>query len=157
MSCEGQPIPSMHVGKAIADKWVKNYQTVKRPALAQTAGPQGDTKSVWYSVDQLRQLISEADCQGATGVRLYFAAYSEMPTLAGEGVRIPPGANKSMTVVFVLTKQVASTGVQEDFFIDDQPGFNQRESAGGREGEGEFDTGNPSPPAAGDGSFLPLP
>jgi hypothetical protein len=156
MSCEG-PIPSIHIGKAIADKWVKNYQTIKREALASTAGSQGDTKTIWYSVDQLRELIDEADCQGATGVRIYFAAYSATPNLPGEALHTPAGANKGLTVVFVLTKQNPGTGAQQDFFIEDQPGFDQRESAGGEGGEGDFDTGNPSPPAPGDGELLPLP
>ena len=157
MSCEGQPIPSMHVGKAIADKWVKNYRNNKKEALAPTAGPKGDTNTLWYSVEQMKGLISEAECQGATGIRLYFAAYSEVPTVPGEAVRIPAGANKGLTVVYVLTKQDPATGVQQDFFIEDQAGFDQRESTSGKSGEGDFDTGNPSPPAPPPGEELPLP
>ena len=96
MSCEGQPIPSMHVGKAIADKWVKNYRNIKKEALASTAGPKGDTNTIWYSVDQIRELVNEADCQGATGIRAYLAAYSEVPTLLGEVLRIPVSMKKTM-------------------------------------------------------------
>lgn len=157
MSCANQPIPDMYIGKAIADKWVKNYQSIKRPLLASSASSQGETKAIWYSVDQFRQLIQEAECQGATGIRLYFAAYSETPTITGEAVRIPEGANKSLTVVYVLTRQNPNTGVQQDFFIEDQPDFGEREGSSGEGGEGDFDTGNPSPPAPEDGFGLPLP
>ena len=157
MSCSSQPIPSIHIGKTIASKWVQNFQSIKRPVLAVLSGLLGETKSVWYSVDQLRELIKEADCQGATGIRAYLAAYSETPSIVGEALRIPAGANKKMTIVFVLTKLNPTTGVQQDFFIEDQPDFGQRESIGGEGGEGDFDTGNPSPPAPGDGELLPLP
>lgn len=156
MSCSSQPIPSIHIGKAIASKWVQNFQNIKRPLLTLTASLLGETKSIWYSVDQIRELVNEADCQGATGIRAYLAAYSEVPTLLGEILRIPLGANKSMTLVFVLTKLNPLTGVQQDFFIEDLPDFTLRESLGGEGGEGDFDTGNPSPPAADDGSMLPL-
>ena len=145
----------MHIGKAIASKWVKNYQTLKRPLLQGSSPSEGDTRALWYNIDRWRELVEEAAGQGATGIRMYFAAYSENATLPGEGVYIPKGANKMLAAVFVLTKQ-NSNGVQEDFFIEDQPGYGTRPPHSADSGEGDFDTGNPCPPGDCGGSMLPI-
>lgn len=154
MSCENNPVPKMHIGKDIARKWVNNYQTLKRPLLNPTASPEGDTKALWYNINSWRELMEEAACQGATGIRLYFAAYSENSTSSGEGARIPRGANKMLTAVFVFTK-MNEKGIPQDFFIEDDPNFNNRPPRLGDTGEGDFDTGNPCPPGDCYGSLLP--
>jgi hypothetical protein len=156
MSCANNPVPKMHIGKAIASKWVKNYQAIKQPLLRNTAPLYGDTRALWYNIERWRELVAEAECQGATGIRMYFAAYSESATLPGEGVYIPKEANRMLTAVFVLTKTNAK-GIQEDFFIEDQEGYEGRPAHPGVAGEGDFDTGNPCPPGDCSGSLLPLP
>ena len=93
--------------------------------------------------------MDEAICQGATGVRIYFAAYSETPTLPGEATAIPPGANKNMTLVFVLTRKDL-TGIDRDFFIEEEPNFpgRPRNTAELNSRPEDFDTGTPCPPAS---------
>lgn len=148
MSCEHNPIPKMHIGRAIASQWVHNYQSIKRPVLAATAASGGDTRSILYPIASWKGLMDEAICQGATGIRIYFAAYSENPVLPGESRLIPPGANKNMTVVFALTR-TDDSGVERDIFIDEDPNFERRREITHAVNKDllEFDTGTPCPPA----------
>ena len=163
MSCPGKPLPLMFIGKDITNKWVKNYQDSKLKLLNPSSHDLGvgDTKSLWYDIDKLKELIDEAiTCQQAEGIRLYFAAYSEVPTLKNEAELIPDKCNKNLTAVFVFTKTDAD-GNQGDIFVEDDVDFPSRHQPTYKNNLNanmyDYDTGNPCPPNTCGGSLLPLP
>lgn len=143
---------SMHISDAVAKQWVKNYQdgiwVTLRPYSHNPAV--GETKAIWYDINGWTEMTNELVSLGATGIRIYFAAYSETATLPEE--EIPPGAEKNLTLVIVGTKK-DENGVEVDLGFDEE-GMGDDGGPGG----GAFDTGLPCPPAtscSGEGSKLP--
>lgn len=134
---------SMNIPNDVARLWVENYQN----GLAQILKPlshdplQGETKSMWYSMQGFKEMTDDLIAKGATGVRIYFAQYSEQATLPGEV--IPPNAGGNLTLVIIGTKKNEAQ-IEEDF------GYN------GTEGDDDsFDSGAPCPPNKCDGLKFP--
>ena len=148
---------SMHISDAVAKLWVKNYQDgicqVLKPYSSDPAV--GETKAIWYDINGWTEMTNELVSLGATGIRIYFAAYSETSTLPEED--IPEGAEKNLTLVLVGTKK-NEQGVEVDLGFDEVNQQGEEGASYGGPGGGAFDTGVPCPPSlscSGDGSRLP--
>jgi hypothetical protein len=130
------------LNKKTANDWVLNYQRKKLLVLNATVNEPavGDTKSLHFTKKQLKELIAEIECQGATGIKTYFASINP---------EYEPDADfkKRLVLQFVLTMRIGAE--ETEFSIEDRDGFPQRPQSG------EFDTGNPCPPAHCDTSELP--
>jgi hypothetical protein len=129
---------SSQLDRELASSWVLNYQSSKLPILNTTlSDPNGDTKSLHYTKMQLLDLRDEIKCQCASGIKAYFCA-------------IPPEETEykqRLILHFILTNMLGRDEV--DFFIEDRCGWDEREIGG------NFDTGNPCPPATCGGFGLP--
>jgi hypothetical protein len=129
--------------KKIANEWVKNYQTKKLRILNATVDDPtvGDTKSIHYAGNQIAELIREIQCQKATGVKAYFSSVNPSDE---------PDSRlaKRLLLAFILTIKIGTE--ETDFHIEDRDGFGQRPVGG------DFDTGNPCPPAYCTTSELPV-
>ena len=127
------PIKSQ-LNKGIAKEWVYNYQSKKLLALNATVDDPaiGDTKGIHFTGQQIIELIKEVQCQGATGIKTYFCSVD--PEIEKNSV-----LKKRLLLLFVLTIKIGTE--ETDFNIEDRDGFNERPVAG------DFDTGNPCPPA----------
>ena len=134
---------AMNIPNDVARLWVENYQN----GIAQTLKPlshdpmQGETKSMWYPIQGFKEMTDDLVNRGATGVRIYFAQYSEQATLPGEV--IPPNAGGNLTLVFTGTTK-NQEGMEEDF------GYNEIENL-----DDFFDFGTPCPPLKCDGLKFP--
>src|SRR5215831_7542257 len=130
----GEDFDSSNSGltRTVASGWVTNYQTSKLPVLNTTVDHSnaGDTKSLLFEMNKLLDLRDEISCQGATGVRAYFAAFTGTD----------PNYPKQMNIQFILTHKIGDNEVE--FFLEDTDGWT------GRPGVGDLNTGNPCPPAS---------
>lgn len=128
--------------KESASQWVRNYQDRKLPLLTSVTGLDSDTKSVLYTKATLQEIKAEIECQSATGIRIYFASYTDKEAS-------PIGAKylKRLIIQFTLTENIQ--GVEKDFYIDERPGFNDRPPSipVGITSADVLDTGSPCPPA----------
>ncbi len=132
------------IDKDVASAWVRNFQSSKLGIYTVLSNlADSDTKSVLFTKEQLRELFDEMTCQNASGIRLYLSSY--LPN--------DPDARSSRhrrtTIQFMFTETV--NGSQEDFYIDDRPGFPQRELPPVE----AMDTGSPCPPDTCFGGSLP--
>lgn len=139
--------PFQSISRDLASIWVKNYQDTKRAVLNSVIGLD-DTVSILYVKPLLEGIQKEIECQPATGVRVYFASYTDTDT-------VKPNLQKRLIIQFTLTE--TSVGIEKDFFIDDRPGFDHRvEITKAARGNDVLDTGSPCPPLQCSGSSLPV-
>jgi hypothetical protein len=128
----------------VASDWVFNYEHKKLVILKTTTIDNvDDTKAIHFTKLQIDDLIKEIDCQKATGIKIYFGSVD--PDDENDD---SPHKTK-LLLQFVLTERVGS--VEKDFHIEDRDGFDERPVSG------DFDTGNPCPPAFCNSKDLPLP
>lgn len=107
----GKFVNTEHVDTVIRtykqERWAPNSERLGKP----------DSLSVWYSIEELEELMSRAKEHGGDGIRFYFAAYPKdyapKPEYAGR-----------QTVVMVATKQkVNEKGfANKDIYINTENG-----------------------------------
>ncbi|GAB2809113.1 hypothetical protein [Ferruginibacter profundus] len=135
-----QNLPAAFVSKATVNQRVGNYQNHKLPTLSAALG-RSDTKSIWYTVEHLEQLLDELHYQEASGMRVYFGAYpSDHDDYPGQ-----------LCLMMVPTTFNGTTSNHEDIIIEEQDDFTDRFGAFDPE-EIEniyksFNFGSPCPPA----------
>lgn len=97
---------SLRVGKYVDTNHVDTLiRTYKQERWAQNSERLGkeDSRSAWYSIEELEEFIAKVKDQGGNGVRFYFAAYSndhvEVPAFAGlqTFVMVASKAKRSLT------------------------------------------------------------
>jgi hypothetical protein len=143
----------IEITEPVASLLFENYKQNKRPlleAIIKNAGKPAtfkETVSSWLPLAWLsgpRSLISEAQCQEATGIMAFLGTYDKDYVLAGANV------GWQLTFIFELTKTISfnSSSYQYVFDIEDTAGFNERslltESTLATAG---FNTISPCPPA----------
>jgi hypothetical protein len=118
ISATAKPLPYFYVGKETAIKRVKEFQEHKHGVISTSLG-KPDTKHIWYSKEHLSQLLEELKDVDGDGVRVYFGTYESTHQFAGQ-----------TCLIMVLTKPGISGGniVHENVFVEDQPGFEHRNS-----------------------------
>ncbi|MBG9376207.1 hypothetical protein I5907_08170 [Panacibacter sp. DH6] len=147
---------------SVASTSVSKFQKNDLKELNKTVDtPEGDTKSIIYTIKKLLELSEEMDYQKASGVKIYFSSYRNIDTDHSRD-QYP----KQLILQFVLTELIGNS--HEDFFIDEREDFPQRErqmkiinnqadlinkevskvdSLIKLLGTDSFDTGSPCPPA----------
>jgi hypothetical protein len=128
------------LNRDIAKGWVENYRNKKLLVLNTTIdlpATQRDTRAIHYTSNQISDLKEEMKCQKASGIKAYYSAVnnSNHPFY------------QRLLLTFVLTTRIGADDIE--FHIEDQEGFENRPKPG------DFDTGNPCPPAYCDGEDLP--
>ncbi|HEY0679914.1 MAG TPA: hypothetical protein VGD17_16635 [Chitinophagaceae bacterium] len=136
------------INKRLASEWVRNYQDRKLPVLTAITQLDSDTKSILYTKDLLLGIKTEIECQGATGVRVYFSSYTE-----SENSSVNTDLKKRLIIQFKLTERIQ--GIEQEFYLEDRPGWKDRIKLPLNEPEFKLkpgqilslDTGSPCPPA----------
>lgn len=95
----------------VAYRMVANY--APRAGFVDRDGEQlPNTRTVWFSVAQLKAFINEIEGEGGDGIRFYFAAYDDDYSENGEEMDVPPaeywGYN---TLLMVPTRDSTANGV----------------------------------------------
>ena len=142
-----QPLPNIFISKALADSRIQNYLTDKYPLLSSAQKKKGEerteTKSIWYSKENIETWLSELALLDADGMRIYFGAYNEEESpVAGQ-----------LCLLMVLTR-ATETG-HADIVYEQETNFEERENAGtntrsitdiNSEVPKQFNYGAPCPP-----------
>jgi hypothetical protein len=98
------------------DTIIRNYKQERWVNNSQHIGKE-DSLSVWFTIEEIEAFLAKAKDQGADGLRLYFAAYSndfaEQPLYAGR-----------QTIVMVATqgKKTEKGIVDKDVYVNDEKG-----------------------------------
>ncbi len=140
----------------VAHRMVANY--APRAGFVERDGEQlPNTRTVWFSLDQLRSFLGEIERDGGDGIRFYFAAYNDSyPDTVGNA-DIPPreywGYN---TLLMVPTRDSTANGVT--YHRDYLTAMGQPESLSSNQDPDEESTvvnrGLICPPACGDDPAL---
>lgn len=133
-----QPKPSYLKPKKEIAKEVLRFRELKYDLL-NTKISKSETKSLWYSYAQVKELWEEIQYQigngkKVSGVRIYLTSFVDANAKYG----------KQMNTVFVLTEDIGhGTPMNKDFFIEEQAGYESRPDALAISG---LDHGTPCPP-----------
>lgn len=141
------PKPKSLIPKDQCEIQIKRYRYEKWGLLSGSIN-KDETKCIWYSKDQIRELWEEMayqetiESKKVTGVRVYLA------TFPNNHLEYPDQIN----LVFVLTK-LDEDGNNADFFIEEQTGYQSRPdpTVSGI----NLDHGIPCPPDCDDGQHWP--
>jgi hypothetical protein len=151
------------VPKPVANEWVHNFQSHKLPIFEMLPDfpPNGETKSILFERLEIEEIVKEITCQQATGVKIILTSYmdesnepkrKEREEINGKGQEQRSEETEEyynqLSIQFILTETI--NGAQQDFYIDDRPGWDTRKEAGA-----SLDTGSPCPPASCGGISLP--
>lgn len=106
---------------ATARVMVKDYQTtagtVTRPRM-EGGGTETvpNTRSVWFSDDQLISMLERLQEEGGDGIRVYFTKYGNAEYVTVDGVK----QNYSLqnTLLFVSTRYVSDSNIHRDYYSD---------------------------------------
>jgi hypothetical protein len=113
---------SLRVGKYVdtthVDTVIRNYKQERWDANSRHIGKE-DSRSAWYSIEELEEFIERVKDQGGNGIRFYFAAYSEdhaeTPAFAGL---------QTFVMVASKAKRSASGIVNKDIYVSTEKGAN---------------------------------
>lgn len=76
-----KPLPEIFIGSDEVARRVDNYISNKYPILQTAQKLKGqeknETKSIWYSKEQVETWLNEMNLINATGMRAYFGAYGD--------------------------------------------------------------------------------
>ena len=95
---------SLRVGKYVdtnhVDTLVRTYKQERWDANSQRLGKE-DSRSVWYSIEELEDFIEKVKDHGGDGIRFYFAVYphdyTEVPAYAGRQNLVLVGSKSKET------------------------------------------------------------
>lgn len=95
----------------VAYRMVANY--APRAGFVERDGEQlPNTRTVWFSLEQLNAFINEIERDGGDGIRFYLAAYDDDYSETGDNTDVPPaeywGYN---TLLLVPTRDSTANGV----------------------------------------------
>jgi hypothetical protein len=136
------PLPASFISKEEMNSRVNNYMTTKHSILSAALGTD-ETKAIWYAMPHLEQLIDELRYKEASGMRIYFGAYSpDHENFPGQ-----------LCLVMVPTRANAQTQGHTDIIAEEEADFWDR---AGTYDPSEieriyktFNFGSPCPPACG--------
>lgn len=109
----GRYVDTQHVSTGI-----RNYKQERWAANSERIGKE-DSMSVWYSIEELEEFLATAKENGANGVRMYFAVYSNdykaVPEYAGR---------QTMVMVASKAKRTAEGILNKDVYVNTEEGTN---------------------------------
>ncbi len=97
-----------------AKAWVQNYGKwlrSKNAELAEQVQADGKTvalpnsRSVWFSVEQLEKLLARIKAEEGDGIRFYFATYGKMQSSVDSCTKLPFDYSNLNTLLMVPTKR----------------------------------------------------
>jgi hypothetical protein len=156
--------------KEVAGKMANAFRSKKRKLLEQICWDAGrpdfeETISLWIGLSAWtgsRGFVGELNCQGATGLAVYFGSYDKEETFPSDGDDVSVGWQ--LTLIFELTKTSLYDGANYNYCVDieDTAGFKQRskdeEEVSQKAGFKKFFIGgntlNPCPPSTTNCSFI---
>lgn len=108
-------LPSAHsVSADTAKAWVKNYKDwldIHNAARVQQTQKDGrvaeipNSRSVWFSVEQLEKMINEIKAEKGDGIRFYYASYGKMESFVDSCTKTPYNYSYLNTLLMVPTKK----------------------------------------------------
>jgi len=116
-----------------------------------------NTRTVWFSLQQLKAFIDQIENDGGDGVRFYFAAYDDVYPDSAEGPHVPPreywGYN---TLLMVPTRDSVAHGItyHEDYLTRAKLAESLSGSGGSKDESTIENRGNLCPPLCGDNPKL---
>ncbi|MEC3879130.1 hypothetical protein [Parapedobacter sp. 10938] len=95
----------------VAHRMVANY--APRAGFVERDGEQlPNTRTVWFSLAQLKAFINEIEGDGGDGIRFYFAAYDDSYPDGGVNAEVPPQAYWGYnTLLMVPTRDSTANGI----------------------------------------------
>ncbi len=108
-------LPSIFLGKDKANARITAYLNGKHATLTDSMGGITETKSIFYSIDQVEMLFKELVYLNADGLRIYFGTYEDADTEA-------PG---QLCLIMVPTRDSGDEG-HEDVIVEDDVDFPDR-------------------------------
>lgn len=133
LSTATMPLPSIFIGKALTTSRIANYGT--KHALLSTEISKPDTKSVWYSKEQITELMAEIDHAEGDGVRLFFGSYEDNHAEFAH-----------QTCLLLVVTRAHTEGGHENVALEDEPDYEAR-SISFDEKKRDFNHGSPCPPS----------
>jgi hypothetical protein len=101
-------------------RWTKNYRTSNTGLLGRPRCEDGqfeqvdNTRSVWFSIDQMKRIVEKIEAEGGDGMRIYFAKYDtmEIPGLGG------PNRCYTFQNTLIMVSTEANNNFHFDYFED---------------------------------------
>lgn len=125
-------LPYFTISSTDASSRIKKYLDEKYPELCKKL-QRDDTRSVWYDIGYLEELIRELHYLNADGLRIYFGAYPDSST-----------AHAGQTCLIFVPTFFNEQRQHEDIILESEPGFDNRPVANSPM---PFNYGSPCPMA----------
>ena len=115
--------------KAMINKYKTERQELVNvnPTLRNSYGNQfSDTRSVWFSIDELKNFISEAENENPgnklNGLRMYFVVYPEKQNVESDYLRaVPENLRNQTSLVLIPTYYDSTNKLTRDFSPSSSP------------------------------------